>query len=265
MQSGLRPSVVRLYDPLDSLLLQWGYAQQKSSLVSQVLGHAVMPLKMTRLHKKFSKYPLQQILQHPQIFDKLVSLFPVECLLILGFEGEDKDLLEEEMRIALRLSKQVIFRDLGESPGLHWLRHRYSVAFKMPVLFKEGNFVDTIEVAATWDKILSLYENVRQAVTRDAMVMAHFSHAYHEGCSIYFTFVGRETKPDEELKRYDRIWDDAMQATLKSGGTISHNHGIGILKSAYMRQEMGDLLDLFRDLKKRLDPQGIMNPGKLGL
>ena len=46
-----------------------------------------------------------------------------------------------------------------------------------------------MEVAATWDRLLPMYKAVKAAIGREAFVMAHFSHAYAEGCSIYFTFV----------------------------------------------------------------------------
>jgi alkyldihydroxyacetonephosphate synthase len=263
MQSGLRPSVIRLYDPLDSLLLQWGNSKEKQSQfsVSNLVTKLFFP---SFLYKKISHKTFQQILQRPFLADQVIQRLPIEALLILGFEG-DEDVIEEEMNVAKHLCKEVISRDLGEEPGLHWLKHRYSVSFKMPALLADGNFVDTIEVATTWEKLPNLYHSVHKAIGSDALVLAHFSHAYHEGCSIYFTVVGREPKKDKELKRYDRVWDHAMQTCLKNGATISHHHGIGLLKGKYLPKELGDLFALFQDLKDKLDPHNIMNPGKMGL
>ncbi|OGP14690.1 MAG: hypothetical protein A2053_06645 [Deltaproteobacteria bacterium GWA2_50_8] len=269
MQSGLRPSVIRLYDPLDSLLLQWGYSKTDSSIFGDLLNTALSPLRLfsflySPVFEKISSESMHQILQRPYLLDPVIRRLPIESLLILGFEG-DKEVIQEEIRLAYDFCKKVICRDLGEKPGLHWLKHRYSVSFKMPQFLEDGNFLDTIEVASTWDKLMDLYNNVREAVAREALVLAHFSHAYHEGCSIYFTFIGREPGKEEELKRYDRIWEKALGASLKSGGTISHHHGIGYLKADFMRNELGDLMHLFREFKKKLDPHNIMNPGKMGL
>lgn len=54
-----------------------------------------------------------------------------------------------------------------------------------------------------------------------------------------------------------------MEATLRCGGSICHHHGIGRLRRDWMQQEHGESLRILRELKKALDPKGIMNPGVL--
>ena len=62
---------------------------------------------------------------------------------------------------------------------------------------------------------------------------------------------------------YRACWDAAMQGTLETGGSISHHHGIGLSRSRWMRAEHKNMLDLMKQIKKVLDPNNIMNPGKL--
>jgi alkyldihydroxyacetonephosphate synthase len=95
--------------------------------------------------------------------------------------------------------------------------------------------------------------------------MAHFSHAYPDGCSIYFTFAGHGERRVESERIYDAIWDAGMRAATRVGGTISHHHGIGLLKAPYMRGEHREALRILDAVKATLDPDGILNPGKLGL
>jgi alkyldihydroxyacetonephosphate synthase len=135
----------------------------------------------------------------------------------------------------------------------------------MSPLFRDGAFVDTMEVASTWDRLGDLYREVRAAIGRHALVMAHFSHAYPEGCSIYFTFVSQRDGRAAEESTYDRIWREALAAASRVGGTISHHHGVGVLKAPAMVAEHREAMTLLRALKRTLDPDGIMNPGKLGL
>ena len=96
-----------------------------------------------------------------------------------------------------------------------------------------------------------------------AFIMAHFSHAYSDGCSIYFTFAASAEGEAEE--RYDTIWRAALRAATRAGATISHHHGVGMSKAAFMPDEHGASLAVYRALKRVLDPHGILNPGKMGL
>src|SRR5690606_10028689 len=136
--------------------------------------------------------------------------------------------------------------DLGEEPGRHWLEHRYDVSYKMSPVFRAGMFVDTMEVASTWERLLDLHRAVRHAIGQHAVVMAHFSHAYEEGCSIYFTFVARADDPRAAERTYDAIWRDGMAAASRVGGTISHHHGIGLLKGPAMSAEHREAMAILR-------------------
>jgi alkyldihydroxyacetonephosphate synthase len=126
-----------------------------------------------------------------------------------------------------------------------------------------GAFVDTMEVSTSWDNIHNLYRNVKQAVSRSAFIMAHFSHVYPAGSSIYFTFAGfaPDGEPIEAL--YQRTWSEAIRAVRKSQASVAHHHGVGLAKAAHLSHDHRGGGDLMALLKARLDPDGIMNPGKL--
>lgn len=259
LQAGLRPAVVRLYDPLDSLLLEHGYEKSSGfleSLWKPVLEKIPKEAVKKRVHRFFFR--------HPYGIQKLIGLLPPDVILILGFEG-DPELAAAQERKALEICRRSISRDLGEKPGLHWLKHRYSVSFKMPQIFEQDAFVDTIEVATTWDNLMNLYHKVQKVLTQKVLLLAHFSHAYPEGCSIYFTVIGMTGSPQRDRELYYQLWDEAMEACLSIGATISHHHGIGLLKARYLPRELGGAMDFYRRIKRKLDPRNIMNPGKMGL
>ena len=54
-----------------------------------------------------------------------------------------------------------------------------------------------------------------------------------------------------------------MGLTLQVGGTCTGEHGVGLHKKKYVAQEHADTLDLMRDIKGLLDPQNLLNPGKI--
>jgi alkyldihydroxyacetonephosphate synthase len=98
--------------------------------------------------------------------------------------------------------------------------------------------------------------------------MAHFSHAYLEGCSIYFTFLGLAGGGGQgnlslAESRYDACWQSALSAACDAGATLSHHHGIGLHKQSFLPREHGEGMRQLRALKRAFDPHGILNPGKL--
>ena len=54
-----------------------------------------------------------------------------------------------------------------------------------------------------------------------------------------------------------------VQRALAMEGTCTGEHGVGLGKQAYLVEELGDAVDLMRDLKRTLDPDNLINPGKV--
>src|SRR5205085_1403802 len=145
-------------------------------------------------------------------------------------------LAEAEAQATFRELEAAGGADLGPGPGERWLRHRYDVSFGLSKIFDAGAFADTMEVATSWSGLLGLYRAVKRAVAPHAFVMAHFSHAYPDGCSIYFTFAAAAPGGDggraAAEHRYDQIWRAGLAAATGAGATISHHHGVGLSKAA---------------------------------
>lgn len=147
-----------------------------------------------------------------------------------------------------------------------WLEHRNRVPGFRGFLEK-GVILDTIEVAATWDRVMPLYERVCAAlheVPGLRVASAHSSHSYRSGTNLYFTFVARPDDPARMSQVYRSCWRRVMAATLEVGGGISHHHGIGRVRRDWLPEELGTGgLALLRAVKGTLDPQGLWNPGVL--
>ena len=151
----------------------------------------------------------------------------------------------------------------------HWLEKRNDVSALHEVVAK-GIVVDTIEIAAPWSKLAGIYDAVKAAlfaVSGTAVVTAHASHTYLSGACVYFTFAGIPGDTVEAKDAYYRsAWDAAMTAVHDGGGTVSHHHGIGLVRGRWLAAELGDAGHaLLARVKDALDPAGVLNPGKLGL
>lgn len=174
--------------------------------------------------------------------------------------------LEAELEAARAACRERGATLLGEEPLRHWLGHRNQVP-SWEALLAGGLVVDTIEVAATWDRVRPLHRAVTDAIKAVPGIIAasgHTSHGYTTGVNIYFTFVGSATAPDEQERIYRRAWNAAMEATIAAGATIAHHHGIGRVRREFLPREVGEGgMTVLRALKAALDPHGIMNPGVL--
>jgi alkyldihydroxyacetonephosphate synthase len=126
-----------------------------------------------------------------------------------------------------------------------------------------GNVFDS---AGTFDYLETIHQEMRNAVTRikGAVFAAHFSHWYKTGGMMYpYAYVNADS-PEEMTDLYFKLQKQAVGAILKCGGTINHHHGIGMTLGPYMRDEFGASYDVLQKVKNVLDPNNIMNPGKLG-
>jgi len=162
----------------------------------------------------------------------------------------------------------------GEHLGAQFVDHWYDTRNDVSALANAvsmGVVVDTIEVAAPWSRVHSLYaEATSQLRAIDGMIVAsaHQSHAYLDGACLYFTFAGMGPDPADDAwaeSFYRSAWDAVMHVTRAHGGSISHHHGIGLVRGAYLPDALGEGYTVLRTLKDALDPNGILNPGKLGL
>lgn len=257
-REGLRPAVVRLYDPFDTAMV--GKGKPASKDVPPSLRGVLRADLLPALTRTFAP----RTVKRPSLLNRAADLFR-QCLLILMFEGESRHAAREE-ELARAVCIAAGGEDQGEEPGRHWFHKRYDVSYRMSKVVDAGMFADTMEVAATWDKVLDVYERVREAASPLAFVLCHFSHAYLEGCSLYFSFVAAGVGEEEQERRYDDLWTAALSAAMSAGATVSHHHGIGLLKARELGEELGEGgRSLLQSLKRALDPDGIMNPGKLGL
>jgi alkyldihydroxyacetonephosphate synthase len=149
-----------------------------------------------------------------------------------------------------------------------WLGHRNDVS-ALEALIRRDYVVDTMEIAAEWARCAEIYEaatSAIRAVPGTLVASAHQSHSYSDGACLYFTFAGQPgTDPGAKDAFYTAAWEAGTRAVLEHGGALSHHHGVGLNRSRFVRDALGDAFAVLAAVKQSLDPNGILNPGKLGL
>jgi alkyldihydroxyacetonephosphate synthase len=239
--------------------------------------HADMPLSMLRLSNAVETETQLTLAGHEKAIAWLKrylrlrgsGLKPV--MLMIGFTGLNREVLRTR-REALGLAKLCRGVHAGKVMGKAWSAKRYHGPYLRNALWNAGYAVDTAETAVNWPRVTATM-NAIEAAARGALgghheklhAFTHLSHVYRQGCSIYSTFVFRAAPSYEEnIERWTRLKRAVSEAIVASGGTISHQHGVGTDHAPYLEAEKGPLgMDLVRAIAREFDPQGLLNPGKL--
>ncbi len=147
-----------------------------------------------------------------------------------------------------------------------WLGHRNDVS-ALEALIRRDYVVDTMEISAEWSRCAAIYDAATaaiRAVPGALVASAHQSHSYPDGACLYFTFAG-QPPADGKDAFYEAAWEAGTRAVLEHGGALSHHHGVGLNRSRFVRDALGSAFPVLESVKAALDPNGILNPGKLGL
>ncbi len=191
------------------------------------------------------------------------------CLIVVGVEG-DEESVSRRRALTVRELRRGGAAYLGQAAGRSWEHGRFQGPYLRDTLMDAGAIVETLETSHTWARLEELRGVVGTAIRNSlaaqgtpGLVLCHLSHAYADGASLYYTFIAR-ARVGEELDQWRAVKRAASEAIVATGATITHHHAIGRDHAPYMEAEVGALgIEALRALKERLDPTGIMNPGKL--
>jgi alkyldihydroxyacetonephosphate synthase len=191
------------------------------------------------------------------------------CILIIGFEGETKPVAATR-RGALQIVKRHGGFPLGKSVGKTWSKDKFNIPYLRDYIMDYGCMADVAETSTLWSNVLPLYAGTVAAIKArfgredgTGYIGCHISHTYETGACLYFTFAARQPK-GRELEHYYEYKRLITDTIISLGGTLSHHHAVGIEHLSWVAQELSPAaLAALRALKTALDPQHILNPGKL--
>jgi len=194
-----------------------------------------------------------------------------KCLLIFGATGAS-DITRKIRRQALEVTREFDGVYVGRMIGNEWRKNRFLAPYLRNTLWDVGYAVDTLESAFIWKNLPEATDAVLKALSQGlaeqgekVFAFVHLSHLYPSGASVYVTYLFRiASTADETFSRWQKLKGLASQAIVAHGGTISHQHGVGVDHLPWLEAEKGKLgLQTLDALTKFFDPAGIMNPGKL--
>jgi alkyldihydroxyacetonephosphate synthase len=186
---------------------------------------------------------------------------------MLCCEGR-RALAEVEASELLAIAAEKGAREIDPAVAESWWNHRYDF-YDPPHQPQLPDMWGTIEAVATYDRVLDVYAAMQAAIAErfaaDGLVLkSHLSHWYPWGTMIYGRFAIPDPGPDPD-RLHDEVWEAGVDAILSAGGLMNDHHGVGMKLAPYMARQHGLALEPLRKIKRALDPDGILNPGKLGI
>lgn len=254
----------------------WEHAIQ----AARALAQSRLGLSMLRLSNASETRTLLALAGHPRRVALLERILgwrgcgPDKCMLMIGasgFRGQVRAALQSALALAQRQQAvQVAFvsRALGEA----WRRNRFRSVYLRNAAWSHGYAVDTVETALDWPHVSGAVQAIEQAAAaalepfgERVHAYSHLSHLYPQGASVYTTFVYRLAGEfDADLARWRELKDRVSSAIVGCGGTISHQHGVGVDHAPWLAAEKGELgVGAMGALFRHFDPENRMNPGKL--
>ncbi|WCB94875.1 hypothetical protein DSM104299_03615 [Baekduia alba] len=184
-------------------------------------------------------------------------------LLVLGWDGDEETVSGQETQAGAICARHG-GAGLGSAVGEAWFESRFDVAPLIAAIERRNGLADTIEISMRWRDAEQVYQAATTAADRHASrVLAHFSHVYPSGTSLYVIFTVEAESDAAAEQAYLRVWEDVTTAAMAAGASLSHHHGVGVARARWMAQEHGAGLRVLQAIKGALDPAGILNPGKL--
>lgn len=240
------------------------------------LIQARVPLSMLRVSNAQETRTQLTLAGHEWVIGGLHRLLSLagcgdeKCMITFGVTGS-ADQCQFALRQARRMLRQHDARYLGTLLGRKWEDSRFRSPYLRHGLWEHGYAVDTVETAVDWQHVTSAMASIEGAIRQQAgpgesvLVFSHLSHLYAQGSSIYTTYVFRcADSYDATLARWKAYKQAASDAIVASGGTISHQHGVGRDHAPWLHHEKGQQgMAAIAALAQHFDPDGQLNPGCL--
>ncbi len=130
-----------------------------------------------------------------------------------------------------------------------------------PALYMYGPDKINEDIVVPRSKIPDIVKKIESLKKETGLTMVSFGHA-GDG-NIHFNIM-LDKKDYNQLQKAEKAIEEIFDYTIALNGTLSGEHGVGIKKSKYITKEIGSVeIELMKNIKKVLDPNNILNPGKI--
>ena len=244
--------------PATDVLLMASFTtnEQACAAVSAIFRAGILPSALEFMERK----GVEWVIEYDKIAFNLRD--DVKAFLLIEVDGNDLESLFAEAEIINQVLEEngcteVLFADSAAQKEDLWkIRRVMPVSVKSNSIYKEE---DTVVPRAELPQLISGIKSIGDKYGFSSVCYGHAG----DGNLHVNILKGSMSDEDWNTKLKDGI-TEIFELTVSLGGTISGEHGIGLVQKEYMSIKYTDLhLNLMRGIKGVFDPKGILNPGKI--
>lgn len=187
----------------------------------------------------------------------------------LVFEGTAADVKLHEQKILAIASKHGGF-SAGSTNGEKGYILTFVIAYIRDLALEYNVVAESFETSVSWDRCETLCVNVKNRVRKECakhnihhyLISCRVTQSYDAGACVYFYFGFNYSDFPDPVHVYETIEAHARNEILASGGSISHHHGVGKIRSRWYPQTVSRVgVGLYQAAKVELDPKNIFATG----
>ena len=236
-----------------TLLATYAQMDAAAETVSAIIAAKIIPCTLEFLDRK--------TIRCVEDFAKVGLPLDAEALLLIETDGHPAAAEDEAVRIealAKANGATSVKRAANATEAAKLATARRS-AFSALARLKPTTILEDATVPRS--ELAKMIRFIEQTAAKHRLDIATFGH-FGDG-NLHPTFLTNE-RDAAEMHRVEAAMKEIFDYALSLGGTITGEHGVGLAKRAYLKQQYGeDSYRLLEAVKRTLDPEGILNPGKI--
>jgi glycolate oxidase len=185
----------------------------------------------------------------------------VEALVLMETDGHPVVVAEETaqmMEIAKKCGARAVTVAADEQEGARLAAARRN-AFSALARIRPTTILEDVTVPRS--ELARMVAFIAEVAERHRLQVGTFGHL-GDG-NLHPTFLTDERDLDE-MHRVEQALEEIVNETIRLGGTVTGEHGVGLAKKAFVKRQLGEgSYELMRSIKRALDPEGLLNPGKI--
>src|SRR3989339_577768 len=246
--------LIPLPETIKTLLVFYATPQDAVRTASQIISSNLLPRALEFIDKS-SIDCIKGYKQEVQIPDE------VKALLLIDVDGQEASVkaeisLIEKIAMENQPLRVVSAKTAQERDALWEVRRVIS-----PALYNIAPFKINEDICVPRSRILEILSRIAEIQKRfPSLKVANFGHIGDGNIHVNIMYE----EGDKQRMQAEKMIEEILRTTVELGGTISGEHGIGNVKSAFVPLEIPPQeLQIMKDIKHLLDPKGILNPGKM--